>query len=97
MQIALVLALIIAIAVAVFAIQNAASVVVSVLFWNIETSLVILVFGSALAGAVVSALLAGVRWVRLSKELRACRRRIRELEMSGTNEPLPPPASPDRP
>lgn len=98
MQIALVLALIIAIAVAVFAIQNAASVVVSVLFWNIETSLVILVLGSALAGALVSALLAGVRWVRLSKELRACRRRILELEMSGTNEPLPPPPSgPERP
>ncbi|MEK6813226.1 MAG: LapA family protein [Nitrospirota bacterium] len=93
MQIALVLALIIAIAVAVFAIQNAASVVVSVLFWNIETSLVILVLGSALAGALVSALLAGVRWVRLSKELRACRRRIREMEAAEASGPLPPPCS----
>lgn len=98
MQAALIVALIVSIAVAVFAIQNAASVVVSVLFWNIETSLVILVLGSALAGALVSALLASVRWVRLSKELRACRRRIREMEAGGTNEPLPPPSSgPGRP
>ena len=90
MQITLIVALIISIAVAVFAIQNSVPVVVSFLAWEMKTSLVILILGSALAGAVVSALFASVRWVRLSKELRASRRRIRELETGGTTEPLPP-------
>ncbi|MBI1864645.1 MAG: LapA family protein [Nitrospirae bacterium] len=98
MQIVLIVALIISIAVAVFAIQNSVPVVVSFLAWEARTSLVILILGSALAGAVVSALLASVRWVRLSKELRASRRRIREMEAQTPNEPLPsPPSGPGHP
>ncbi len=98
MQITLIVALIISIAVAVFAIQNSVPVVVSFLAWEMKTSLVILILGSALAGVVVSALLASVRWVRLSTDLRASRRRIRELEAQAPSEPLPPPSSgPGRP
>ncbi len=44
--------LIISIVVAVFAVQNAADVTVGFLMWTVQTSLVVVILGAALLGAV---------------------------------------------
>jgi len=52
----IVLVLIIITIVTIFSIQNAAPVTISFLFWRFEVSLAIVIFFSALAGALVAAI-----------------------------------------
>lgn len=53
MQFYLIFSLIFALLVALFAIQNTMLVVVKFLFWQVELSLVLVILGSAAAGALL--------------------------------------------
>ena len=57
MQIALVTVLLFMLAVAVFALQNAAAVKINLLFWSFQVSLSLLIIGSAFTGALFSFIL----------------------------------------
>ncbi len=83
----IVLALLLAVVVAVFALQNTEAVSIQFLLWDYQTSLVLVILGSA-CGGVALALLAslGARWktTRHRRELldtiEAKETRIRQLE-----------------
>lgn len=80
-------ALSLAILIAVFALQNTFPVTVQFLFWEYQTSLVLVILSSTAIGAVLSAIASfGVRW-RHGRETRALtaaleeeRKRIAELQ-----------------
>ncbi|BAS28465.1 lipopolysaccharide assembly protein LapA domain-containing protein [Limnochorda pilosa] len=78
----LVLALIFALLVAVFALQNAAVIVVHLFAWQVEVSLVLVVLASATVGAVSVGLAAMVQRVRVGIRLRQLEARLRELEQA---------------
>lgn len=79
-QLYLVIALIFAVAVAVFAVQNAGTVTVTFGVWRVETSLVVVILISAVLGAVVTALLGLPRAVKARRRLREESARLMELE-----------------
>ena len=93
-QAALILSLILAIAVAVFAIQNAGPVTLRFGFWSVETSLVVVILVAAAAGAAVASLLGLPGWMRNRRRLRL---QARELEAVRTSQTAPPPEVPPRP
>lgn len=76
MQFLLVVALLFALAVAVFAVQNAESIVVQLFAAEFETSLVIVVLAAAAAGAVMAGIVGIVRQVKSSV-------RVRQLQSHG--------------
>ncbi len=59
----LIIAFIIIILVALFAVQNAAPAVISFLFWRFEASLAVVIFLSALAGALITVIIYSSRAV----------------------------------
>lgn len=61
----IILALIIILFIATFSVQNAAPVSISFLFWKFEGSLAIVIFLSALAGAVIASIV--VFWLRIRR------------------------------
>ncbi len=72
--------LVFALAVAVFAIQNSAPVTVAFLRWRFDgLSLALVILGSSAAGAVVVGLIGAVREVRLALALRSWRGRAERL------------------
>lgn len=74
MQIYLVLALTFSIGVAVFAVQNATGVDINFFFWQLQNiSLVVVIFGSALIGALAAGLFGIVKQLKLKIELRSCK------------------------
>ena len=93
-QAALILSLILAIAVAVFAIQNAGPVTLRFGFWSVETSLVVVILVAAAAGAAVASLLGLPGWMRNRRRLRL---QARELEAVRTSQTAPPAEFPPRP
>jgi len=76
----LIFALILSLGVAAFAVQNSLPVVVKFLYWSFETSLVIIILGSASLGAIVIFLLHLFSQLRLRWNLRSANQKIRELE-----------------
>ena len=62
----LIIALIAVILVALFSVQNAAPVVISFFFWKFEASLAVVIFLSALAGAVITVIIYSSRAVKKS-------------------------------
>ncbi len=98
-QATLILSRALAIMVAVFAVQNASPVALRFGPWSVETSLVVVILVSAVAGAAVASLLGLPGWFR---DRRTLRRQARELETlkaqqalpSPVPEPPPPPSSP---
>lgn len=67
----LVLGLVFSIAVAVFAVQNAARVDITLFFWQLKNiSLVLVILGSALIGALAAGLFGAVKQIRLSRNLK---------------------------
>ena len=77
MQVYLVLALIFSIAVAAFAVQNATRVDITLFFWQLpQISLVVVIFGSALIGAIAAGLFGAVKQLKAAKTLRSCRNQI---------------------
>ena len=76
-----------AILIALFALQNTFPVTFQFLFWEYQTSLVLVILGSTAIGAALSAIAAlGVRWRHgretrlLTTTLEEARKRIAELE-----------------
>ncbi|MDI3281604.1 MAG: LapA family protein [Bacillota bacterium] len=80
MQGILILALLFALAVTLFAVQNATAVTVRFLHWNFQTYLAVVIFGSAALGAVVVALLGLVKQIRLRWRLRALQAQAEKWE-----------------
>lgn len=90
-QAALILSLILAIVVAVFAIQNAGPVTLRFAIWSVETSLVVVILVAAAAGAAMASLVGLPGWIRDRRRLRA---QARELEALRAASPLPPDSAP---
>ncbi len=92
-QAALVFSLILAVLVAVFAVQNAGPVTLRFGIWSVETSLVVVILVAAVIGAAMASLLGLPGWIRDRRLLRA---QARELEaLRATHSPTP--AAPDSP
>jgi len=87
-QATLIVFLVLALAVALFAIQNARPVTVRFGVWSVETSLVVVILVAAAAGAALASLLGLPGWIRDRRRLRA---QAREIEaMRATPPPAPP-------
>lgn len=80
MQLILVIALIFALLVAVFAIQNAITVQVVLFAWQFETSLVVVIFGAAILGALSVGLFSLVQYIQWKVKLKKKERKIRNLK-----------------
>ncbi|HHV57581.1 MAG TPA: LapA family protein [Firmicutes bacterium] len=76
----LVVALLCALLVAVFAVQNSGPVAVSFFTWQFEMSLVLIILGAAVLGAVAVFLLGSVRLLRQGRRLKEAAQRAERLE-----------------
>lgn len=76
----LLLALVFSLLVAVFAIQNSLPVVVSIVTWSFQTSLVIVILGAATFGALAVISLAVPMQMKARWNLKRARQRQGELE-----------------
>ncbi|HZK33255.1 MAG TPA: LapA family protein [Tissierellaceae bacterium] len=65
-----ILSLIIAAIVALFALNNSAKVLIDLFFTEVEISQAIIILGSTLFGAIIAAIMGGVRSLKLKKEIR---------------------------
>ncbi len=90
-QAALILSFMLAVLVAVFAVQNAGPVTLRFGFWSVETSLVVVILVAAAAGAAMASLVGFPGWIRDRRRLRA---QARELESLRTAHPPIPPLRP---
>jgi len=88
------LSLILALLTAAFALQNTETVTVRLLLWEYQTSLVLVILGSTISGALLSFLASlGRRWKRsrtirsLESTVESQGMRIRELEARLTRSP----------
>ncbi len=79
-QWSLVVALLFSLLVAIFAIVNNELVPVNFLFGSVEISAVLLILGSAAAGAIIMTFLSLVRHVRVGFEVRDLKKKIKHLE-----------------
>jgi len=86
-QLALILSLILAIAVAVFAIQNAGPVTLRFGFWSVETSLVVVILVATAAGAALASLLGLPGWIRNRRRLRLQTRELEALRTAHSSSP----------
>lgn len=80
MQAYIVLMLIFAIFVTLFAIFNATAVTVSFIFTEMEVSLALVIIGSALLGALLVMLFDAVKKLKTSKIIRESNKKVQELE-----------------
>lgn len=78
----LVLSLLFALLVAVFALQNATAIVIQFFTWRAEVSLVLVVLLSATVGAVAVGAAALLQRIRLGRRVRHLEGRVRELEQA---------------
>lgn len=69
-----------ALIVALFAVQNSSMVAIRVLAWGLETSLVLVIIGSAALGALSVTVVSLPRTIRLRLRLREYEGRIKRLE-----------------
>ena len=90
-QVGLVLSLLLATAVALFAIQNAAAVTLRFGFWGIETSLVVVILVATVVGAVLASLVGLPGWIQDRRRLHQMQRELDALR------PKQPPISPTPP
>ncbi|MBO8141439.1 MAG: LapA family protein [Firmicutes bacterium] len=99
MQFLFVLALLFALAVAVFAVQNAEPITVNLIRWQLETSLVVVVLGSAATGAMVAGLVGLVRQLRASWRIRQLQSQVHRLEerLRALTESAGPPSKGEAP
>jgi uncharacterized integral membrane protein len=96
-QMALILSLLLAILVAVFAIQNAGPVTLRFGIWSAETSLVVVILVAVAAGAAVASLLGLPGWIRDRSRLRQLSRELDGLRAAQPSPSTTPPESPPRP
>jgi uncharacterized integral membrane protein len=96
-QVGLILSLLLAILVAVFAIQNAGPVTLRFGIWSAETSLVVVILVAVAAGAAVASLLGLPGWIRDRSRLRQLARELDGLRAAQSAAHQAPPESPPRP
>ena len=80
MQVYIVLILIFAIIITLFALFNSVIVPVSLLFFEVEVSLALVIIVSTLIGAVLTALIGTARKIRSGKEIKGLTKKTTELE-----------------
>lgn len=80
MQVLLISALVFSLLVAIFAVQNAVQVTVSLLFWNFQTSLVLVILSAAVVGAFIMFSLAMWRQFNLKKKIKEYEDRVKKME-----------------
>jgi len=81
MQLLLIFALVFALGVAIFAVQNATPVEISFLFYKFEDiSLVVVILVSVLTGALIVLLLSSVKQISLLRRIHALEKRKETLE-----------------
>lgn len=83
-QTALIVLLVVATGVALFAVQNAEPVTVRFGFWTLELSLVVVILVAAALGAVMASLVSLPGWFR---DRRALRQQARELDTLRASRP----------
>jgi len=96
-QAAFIFSLVLAIAVALFAVQNSGSVVLRFGPMWTETSLVVIILVSVAAGAVLTSLMGLPGWMRDRRQLRVLRRELENQRLARPAEPPPPPPAPPVP
>jgi uncharacterized integral membrane protein len=96
-QAALILSFILAVLVALFAVQNAGPVTLRFGFWSLETSLVVVILVAAAAGAAMASLAGLPGWIRDRRRLRAQARELETLRAGHLPTPPSPPDSSPRP
>ena len=89
-QAALMLSLILAILVALFAVQNAGPVTLRFGFWSTESSLVVVILVSTVAGAALASLVSFPGWIRDHRRLRAQARELQALRTGSSSMAVPP-------
>ncbi|MCL2165945.1 MAG: LapA family protein [Clostridiales bacterium] len=96
MQFNLILLMIFAIVVAIFAIQNTLPVIIRFLLWNVNTSLVIVILVSVAAGALMMFLVDFTKRLSLNKERKEQNRQIAALtkEIETMQKTLPASGNP---
>jgi len=87
-QIALILSLLLAAGVALFAVQNAGPVLVRFGFWSVELSLVVVILVALAIGAILASLIGFPGWMR---DRRRLRQQTRELASLRALSPAAPP------
>ncbi|WP_461205717.1 LapA family protein [Clostridium sp. DL1XJH146] len=80
MQIGFIFSLLFAILVTIFALQNATAVNVNFLFANVEVSQALVIFISAVAGAIIFAILGFYRELKIRGNLKKATKQITQLE-----------------
>ncbi len=80
MQFFILLAIIIAMALVVFAVQNATAITLTFLAWQFSGSLVVILALTFAAGVLTGIFLSAPTWLKKTKEGRVQKRRIQELE-----------------
>lgn len=65
----------------VFVTQNTENVVVDILFWEINLSIILLIFVSALLGALLMLAYSLSARIKLKKEIEALKSQVQELEI----------------
>lgn len=80
MQIRLIVGLILAIGAVVFAMQNTASVTVTLGVWSFQGSLALVLLLAFATGAVVAALLSSLSGLRARREIKRLERQARDFE-----------------
>jgi uncharacterized integral membrane protein len=88
-QTALIVFLLLATGVAIFAVQNAGPVVVRFGFWSLEMSLVVVILVAMALGAAMAALLSLPGWVRDRRTLRHQARELEALRAARLGPPSP--------
>ncbi len=91
-QAALIVSFILAVLVALFAVQNAGPVTLRFGLWSVETSLVVVILVAAAAGAAMASLAGLPGWIKNRRRLRA---QARELEALRAGHPSAAPSPPD--
>lgn len=91
----LVLAIMCALLIAFFAIQNAVTVTITFLLWKFQTSLVLVILGSAALGAIVIFLFGTLGLIKQKRDLKEANHRIHQLEMEIERHRKPQPTKSD--
>ncbi len=93
MTVTLIITFILILLITIFGLQNGMPVEVTFLFWNIHTSLISVIFGSSLVGAVIVAILSIPKLVTKHFSERRLARQLNGATKLSDDEKQTPPAS----
>jgi len=96
-QASLILSFILAVLVALFAVQNAGPVTLRFGLWSVETSLVVVILVAAAAGAAMASLAGLPGWIKNRRRLRAQARELEALRAGHSSAAPPRPDSSPHP